>query len=724
MLLGPVYRLTSCEARGNLKFSLNFERYLDDPEATFTNSKGDLTLHDLYVSPMLQKQDYDSKAKEIFRSYDLLEKLQDAPHMIISGPDYSGKTTLSKILCGECLRSGLVPVLLKGGDINDPQEARLLNQIYRNFERQYSADVIEEFKQLPPSKRVVIVDNYAKTRLNIKGRRRLLEILSREFTYVVLLADDFAIRLNEIVNHNGDSLMRSFSRYRILEFGYKLRDEIALRWLRPDDDYTTDAAALGLRVKHVRDVLDTVLGRNFIPSYPFFILTILQLLETNTQLDTSAASYSYGYFYQALIYQQLDSVSYSLDPSTSSTYLGELAYYLFSSRTREITITEMKKIHERYCEEYKRPLNFDDTLNALNKGLIILANEHTIRFRYGYYYYFFVATYFRDRINDEQTKADITALSEKVYKEEFANILLFLTHLSKDPYIIGELLTKSKNLYNDITPTDLDKDVDFLNDIHKAIPQLVYEDRDPEEVRQEIAEKLDKDSDLSGEEIVEPDLDEQEEKDLKDILEINKAYKTIQILGQILKNSPGSIKGDTKLEVAGECYALGRRLLSKIFHLIRDNLDEVVQDIVARIEEKHPEADRDELVDGVRKFLFMMTGAIGFGMIKWVTYSVGSEKLEETFKDIHAQDTSVATALIDVSIKFDHIGTYPIEEVKTLKQRLEKNIYSLGLLQVLALSHMDLYYVTREMKQRMCQLLDVEFKALPSPKALERPNAD
>ncbi len=269
-------------------------------------------------------------------------------------------------------------------------------------------------------------------------------------------------------------------------------------------------------------------------------------------------------------------------------------------------------------------------------------------------------------------------------------------------------------------PTDLDKDVEFLNDLHKTVPKFVYEDKDPEAVRNELAEELDKNSNLTGQEIVEPDLDEQEEQDLKDILEVNKAYKMIQILGQILKNSPGAIKGERKLEVASECYSLSRRLLSKIFHLINDNLDDVVQDIVARIDEKHPEIKHDELIDGVRKFLFMLTETVGYGMIKWVTHSVGSDKLEETYKQIREEDKSVATALIDVSIKFDHITTYPYDDVKELKKRLKKNIYSFGLLQILALSHMDLYAVNREMKQRMCQLLEVEFRAIPSPIAIER----
>ncbi len=266
-------QVNQLQSQRKFKFNLNFERYLDDPEATFTSSKGDLGLKDLYVHPMLQEQNFDNKGKETFRSHDLPIRLLDSPHIVISGSNHSGKTALAKILCQSCLNEGLVPILLEGNNISDPNESRIMNQIYRTFSSQYDESVLEEFKQLPPSKKIVILDDYAKLRLNTKGRKKLLETLNREFTYIVLFADDFAMRLDEIVHHNGDSLMRSFSRFRILEFGYKLRDEMAMRWLRPEDDYTTDLQQLSRRLKHVRDVLDTVLGRNFIPSYPFFLST-------------------------------------------------------------------------------------------------------------------------------------------------------------------------------------------------------------------------------------------------------------------------------------------------------------------------------------------------------------------------------------------------------------------------------------------------------------------
>jgi hypothetical protein len=714
-------QVNQLRSQRRFKLSDSFESYLDDPEATFTTSRGNLLLPDIFVSPQMQEHGYDGKSKETFRASELAQRLQHDPHIIIDGPDHAGKTALAKMLVRDVLALGLTPVLLDGKKISEHQEDRVLNGLYRMFEGQYSSDVLEEFKQLPSNKKVLVIDDFPRIKLNPQGRSKLLRVMSKHFTHIVIFSNDFTRRLEEIVVHQEDDFLRGFSSYRLLEFGYALRHEMVAKWIRPEDDCVTSPDMLAQRLRHAKDVLDTVLGRNFIPSYPFFILTILQLIESNTQLDTSAASYGYGYFYEALVYKQLESVTKDLDPSTKTTYLSNLAYHLFKMRIREVSLAQALELHDSYCSDYKRKLDFSKTLEEFHRALILYKTEHTIRFKYGYYYFYFVAIYLRDHITKPEVREDIARMSEKVYKEEFANILLFLTHLSKDPYIIGQMLEKSQMLYAEIDPINLVEDVAFLNQLYDTVPKLVYQERDPEAVRKELAEELDKVSDLSGEEKLEEDLDEQEEQDLATILEINKAYKTIQILGQILKNAPGAIKGDRKLEIAKECYGLGRRLLACLFSLVEKHHEEIVLDLVAVIEKKNPNINRDDLIIKVPRLLFWLAEAVGFGMIKWVTQSIGSEKLEETFKDLRCEDQSVATALIDTSIKLDHINTYPLDDIKVLRKRLDSNLYSFSLLQLLVLYHMDLFYVPREIKQRMCQLVDIKFKELPNPRAIERP---
>ena len=52
----------------------------------------------------------------------------------------------------------------------------------------------------------------------------------------------------------------------------------------------------------------------------------------------------------------------------------------------------------------------------------------------------------------------------------------------------------------------------------------------------------------------------------------------LTLMGQILRNFPGSLKADTKLELAFESYSLGRRILSPVFSLAERDSDSLIKE--------------------------------------------------------------------------------------------------------------------------------------------------
>jgi hypothetical protein len=108
-------------------------------------------------------------------------------------------------------------------------------------------------------------------------------------------------------------------------------------------------------------------------------------------------------------------------------------------------------------------------------------------------------------------------------------------------------------------------DPEFLSNPPINAPQLALDSSPPEERRRELLARKDEfelaqyDQEKNG-----PANEETEslDEDLQKHLQINVAFKTIQILGQILRNYYGSMKGDKKLELVKECYSLGLRVAS------------------------------------------------------------------------------------------------------------------------------------------------------------------
>src|ERR1041384_3533166 len=80
-----------------------------------------------------------------------------------------------------------------------------------------------------------------------------------------------------------------------------------------------------------------------------------------------------------------------------------------------------------------------ELLDQFVRRQVMDASTGRYRFKYRYIYYYFVASYLRDHITEPDTRTTISQLAQRVYVEENANILLFLAHLSKDPFIIDEM---------------------------------------------------------------------------------------------------------------------------------------------------------------------------------------------------------------------------------------------------------------------------------------------
>ena len=706
------------QAHGSFAFRPSFAEELDDPGASFTASFGEVKLSDIFLYPQLQEFKHLGNGKGRLSSEELIDRASTEPLLLIDGPDRSGKTSLAKQLVKDFKQQACVAVLLEGGRLENPEKA--LKAVERKFKEQYQSD-LDTLWQLKNDERAVIIDDFHLSPLNARGKNLIVKKLHEKFGQVVVFAQNFTLLLEDIVSDSEDALLKNAATLKILQFGYELRGELVRKWLRPEDDFITDRIVLDNRLRVARETIDAILSRNFIPSYPFFVLTILQIMQSSTPLDTSSTSYGQGYFYEALVLKQLNQVTNNLDPSTKLTYLSSLAYYLFKQNKREISNQEIEEVHKQYCSVYKRDLSLDNLLLEFEQALILKVTPYGVRFRYGYLYCYFVAKHIAGDLEDSETEqfaqADVINLSKHVYREEFANILLFLTHSSRDRFVIDAMLTEAHSLYTSYEPAKLQGDIEFLNTLLKKVPELYYKNEDPDTFRKTVAREIDEMSNLS-----EDETEEEEKFDEDIILELNKAQKSLQILGQVLKNSPGSIKGDRKLVIARAIYDLGLRVTNGFNNLLDNHIDSLVRNLTEHILKKTPDVPEHKVVEGVQNLVFALSKLFTLHMLKAVTQSIGSEKLEEIYEELRTEGNSFAVDLIDVSIRLDHLSNYPLARIKDLKENMEaeKNLYALSLLQSIVLGNLQVFSHPTQLRQRVCSIVGVKFVEKPSEKVLPK----
>lgn len=694
-------------ARKEFELSDEFEAYLEDQEAKLTHStRGVLRLSDVFVYPDLREITEKEDTFRLVKGDEVFERLLEQHNIVIAGPEKSGRTSLAKAIFKEFRAKGFVPVMIDGGTFRASYDDGLYRSVYKLFERQYSAQLLEKYKQLENHRRVVIFDDFDKVEINKKGKQKIYSLLRRFSDHVVLLVNDLTWQIEGMVEGevDGDALA-TLPFYRIQEFGHAKRDILIEKWFLPESNYTESEVDLAHQVKEIHRTLNTVLGKNFVPSFPVFILAVLQAQDQAKEVDVRASTY--GYFYEIFVKNRLASMSKRIAYNTKSAYLAFLAMHMFLEGSQELSREELKEVHKRYEEVYDLDLPFDYLLEELLQADILGKVGATYKYKYKYIYYYFVASYIQSHIHLPDVRGHISAMSDRLYVEEYANILLFLAHLSGDPHIVEQMLAKARSLYADHSPAELERDVAFLNDLSKAVYDAVYYEGDTNAARKESLQRMDEDDDEDVGLEDDLDFDDPSQALAEPIVRLMIAFRTMQIVGQVLKNFYGSITGDVKAEIAKECYRLGLRSLREVFELMEEHKEDFLQAVVEEVRSEHPNETRAELINRASKTVAGLAHVISYGFIRRISHSVGQPELAQTYRRVLDEEGSVAVALVDASIKLDHIMAFPERDILELGDRLENNPFAASLLRHLVLDHFHLFPVDTAIKQKICQKLNI-----------------
>ncbi|MTI80060.1 MAG: hypothetical protein FH758_04105 [Firmicutes bacterium] len=694
------------------KFMLNelFLNELNDTGAQFYHPHKDkLLLEDIFIYPDLRIISHDDSSKEhiLFKSRDIISNSNDK-YLIITGEEKSGKTTLAKKIYMDLYSEKTIPIMIDGKHINTPREEDLLNIIQRAFDNQYCQELYEEYTQIDNNKKFLIIDNFENVKMNAKGKAAIINLVMKKYNNVIMFADS-SFRVEQLINQESlNSLALEIKNYDLVNFGHYLRSELIKKWYSIGREFIITDDELEYKSIEIEKTVNQLLGRNLLPSYPIFILIILQQLETNKKNIQSLSSY--GYLYGSLITDSLLNINSSPDLiDTLYTYMSVMAYYLYENNREYLDENDIHEVTKIYNEKFTMSLSEWKVINNLIKaGIMECSNDCEYYFKYKYIYYYFIAKYLSDNIEQLEIKFNIGNICNNLHSEQNSNIMMFLCHLSKSTFIINELINKSKQLFKDYMAYDFDNHVPFINRMYKKIPNLSLTDVEPSQNRKGVLKQKDE---------IERTIEEQDEEqfyddadnEVEDILLINKAFKTIEILGQIIKNYPGSIQGVIKFDAALECYMLGMRTLSMFLNKIDENIEDILEILLDTIKEK--EGNNKKITEEKCKlFVMTLTEYISLGIIKKISESVGNKKLLGTYEEIFKKYSNTSIGLVDLAVKLECMTSFPKKETFIMADKLDKNLFSLSILKRLVTGHLYVHPCDYSTKQKICDKLNISYK--------------
>jgi predicted MPP superfamily phosphohydrolase len=353
-------------------------------------------LRDVFVYPSLKVRSLGTGGAETrIESDEVVRFFANREAVIAIGASQSGKSSLAKMLYADLnLTSGVTPLLVDGRTITGASENTLFKTLWRSFRDQYSEDLLDKFKQLPKSERLVIVDDWHLAKISTKSQLQVLSML-KEFAKVILLADDLYAIQELVENANKSQELLSIDHATILPLGHVLTARLIERWELLGRERDLDEHKFYHQTDHLEKTVRALVGRGILPPYPFIVLTILQAYEQEQTAPSSAQIGSYGYLYQVLITRAFANVSEDVtDIDTLFTVMSRVAFRLFDNQQSSVTREGVIGLTREYFDLYEIHIDADKLLSDLVKQHILVEANGNYSFRYDYYYHYFVARYF------------------------------------------------------------------------------------------------------------------------------------------------------------------------------------------------------------------------------------------------------------------------------------------------------------------------------------------
>lgn len=683
--------------------------------------KEDLNIHDIFIYQNVKNLDSNSTTIKRESSREIFSRYPD-DNIVLSGEESTGKTSLLKKLCLDTLSDGKFSVFLDGSEIkradrfkDNKLEEHIINQ-YEGF----SFDKLLSTNQ----DRFIFIDNFNLVRGDENSLLKLIKTLKKYFTKLIFtVSDSYTLNHDKI---KGDGILNdSFTKLEILKLGHASRWELITKWNNLKNECRESTQELIVRTDHANKEISRVIGKNYIPSTPFFLLTMLQSMDTSiaAELNTS----SYGHYYHYLITCSLGLAGVKKDKLDGIfTYITEMSYFFYNSEHNELSRNELWEFNAKINEEYTLKIDCDSRLNQLISAKIIKENNGYYSFRYPYVYYYFLSKYLSDNLSDANIQNIVSSLISGLDKRKNMNTLMFLTHHSKDNRILDGIVGHSKTILSDCNTSRLDEDVLFINNIidELNLEDFVFVDSNVQENRIKAAKEQEEYEDIQINQEDEfdesvPEEDRNKEKSsLNNLLhDFNLTFKSVDLIGQLTRNYHESLKTEPKINLITEAVEAPLRALEAILKIMREDHETLIDMLKVKIQEEFevPDKSKDDIDLIARQLIFNMVRFVSYSIIKKISSAIGSRDLIPLIEKAYSsKEKSNAIRLIELSVQLDLGSLGSIDKIKKMSRDFKINTVSGNILRDLIADYLYMFEDSERNRKAVCAALKINYIPMQS----------
>ncbi len=678
-----------------------------------SNKKLRASIEDIFVYPDIEPIDINTKEhiQDAISSERVLLEMHQPKNWLLLGDDLSGKSTLSYIFQKRIVESGRVAIRLSPAGKGNIKSSSFDKLLSKTFSEQYELSgiplkTIEAYIADIRSEIIIVIDDFDGFNFkNASDRGKLINYLKQDYSSLIILANS-SKELEYITSNQDQELSKDFAAYKILQLGHERRDDLIEKWSNINSEEPVNGKLLLELKEDISRRINIAIGTNYLPTYPFYCLTMLEMLESGSKATFQGNEYAelYGYFItHALGVNKVKAE----DLGFYSAYLSYLASELHVRDTTFLSEDDLREVFTRHLQQIGLDLPFEKVHDKIVSSKILRIDDGCYSFNLSYYRYYFFAKYLSDSIEEQATRDTIKSLVDKLHIDENANTVIFLVHHSKRSEIIDAILDKAKKQFEDIKVQTLSpQEMEKINQLISEDMQLVLQDESVSEHRRKRLKQRD-----------DYERRHQESNDKEKILDvygqITLAFRTIDVLGKITSNYYGELKAVRKGVIIGELYELGFRSLQTFLQSFESYIDTLRAHIETKIDDKNLESESARR-NAANQVIYTFTHLITYSFIKRVSDSVASKNLLITTGQVLENEGGPAAKLTSIAIKLNFPGNLKKYkgEIAKLYASFSGNSLARDLLRFIVLEHLYKFEVERGDKQSICDQLKIDITAV------------
>lgn len=674
-------------------------------------SHGQVSLNDLFVMPgLIELDDIQGGLKSIVKPGRVAELLSTSSRVVILGGTDSGKTCLAKAVYRLMLERGYVPVYAAAGSIvkNTGDLQKLLSGL---VEHQYDADAVDSYFQLDKSQRVIIIDDYEALKMRPERKNQFLESLDAFFGKIMILGHAIEMQVREVFDFSSRvNSAAAFTYFQIAPLGRVGRDDLLTKWVSLDRDVATDGSEYARRRNELSTILDQLTANDRLSRSPIVLISALGAAETMAPMDPTVGTYEayYDLIIKAILLGDGKQAGFDI----ISRLLSYSAFQMFERGQKFLKKSDWEAANSELASAFGFKILDSYIARSFDSGILVCINDR-VEFGHKYSFYYFVALWLRDNLDQDSVKKIIRKLAVSTYAQEYANILLFLAHLSRDPFISSQMIESGRALLEEFPPSDMSNDVRFLDTFGAALPTWVHTASDPEVERRNDLEMLDEalpEEALSRDPGLHlPPLLE-EAPNLGFVSELVMGTKAVETIGQVLRNFPASLRVEEKVALAKECYELGLRVLGAFFARLDQQKERVFEFVVEMMDSSSTAGTKLEKERAAADMIVFMANALATVFVEMIAEAVSASELEPIYKLVQNELPSVPVEIINASIELRISRDVPEGALLQLAGKVKNEPMQLFVLQAMVTDYLRLHRVRTDTAMRLCEAVGIQYR--------------